>query len=1349
MRWGGRIAAITANIMVALLALIVPAMAAQPILPELVPSGRTFSVGFGTIDTSVIATATDIAGNAYMVGQTNAATAVVVFGKDANGQDVGFGGSSGMTFVVKYDPAGVVLWATKLASDIANQAVTGIALSGGTTPTVYVTGWLSTTSKTFGMPGNIFTVAPLPNPDAATPIPYVVKIAGDTGTLAWAEGFGIPGLQLKPSNVAVSSDGANIYLVGAGDGSSGAPVVNYNGTTGAFLVRIDETTLNSPVRGSLVPYVADTGGSVTLTSAAVAASGDVFAVGTVQGANLVLPTGFPNLTTGAGLLAGYDASLATEKVLANVSGTGFVPAMLSSVTTQGTDIYYTGTWRGGNLILPETGGGGNLILSSTGSDIYGFVAKASITDITAQTANGRNVIWAVPFGGVGVNMVSPDTASFVAGIQPAPVAVDASGNVSVAMISNGAADPASPAVIRVGNARNIVVARLSSGGAFIDGISMGADAGFVLGSASGVAASGLFTLGGKMTTAFTVPSLQHSIDPADGLLLRTAPTYTLTAAKDGTGTGKVTSDVGGIDCGTACTSTTLNAGTSVTLTAVADAGSTFAGWAGVCTGATSPISITLNSAATCTATFTLNTTPPPTPTPMPPAPPPPFVVAPPATIENASTVGSGSGSLSFASSFTNNANLTFSAAPSGGGSLPSWLSFDPASVSFNFNVPLPPDLPIQPLAAGDTRTGRADARATWSNTVYPMLLRVAQLPVVLTATDRTTGQSYASTIQMSFYAPRNPVAISAVSMSLDRALGNKSSGRSALSFDGGQMLFETASTNLFAASPSPYGDIVRYHGLSGARDRLSQTAIPGGGVANGADGQSSSPAVSADGAYGAFASDAPGVSETPAGGKRQVYRVSLAYPRVALNPAVTPAPLMVSVTAAGVAGNGTSDNPSASQDGRYVAFDSTATNLAAGLDGTRRVWRKDLSTGELAQVGVGSNPSISWDGRFVAFEAAGQVQLKDLTTGNVRSVGAGTSARLSARADRVAFVQSSKVVQVELATGVTRQVGDGDQPAMSADGRFVAFRSVGANGNGFTQVWLRDVERGVTALVTQTAAGAGGNGNSLFPSVSGDGAQVGFVSAASDLVNGSPTGIQAYVAANPLPLPEKTGYWYLASSNSGQGWLMERWGNQAYVAGLVYDAAGQASWASGFCQVTGLTCAGTLVSRSGGAAFGAASGPSPVAGAGVAFSLATSEDGRSTTLKVGEGAAQTLTMFPIGGTATTGFAGLPQAGWWMETGSTGGNGYFIAVDTQPQADGSVRQIAYVSILTFDLSGRPVWYSSQAALGSDLGFAGTLMQYGAPSGVSAIGQLRIAFTGSDTALINLPNGRTAAIGRFRF
>lgn len=76
----------------------------------------------------------------------------------------------------------------------------------------------------------------------------------------------------------------------------------------------------------------------------------------------------------------------------------------------------------------------------------------------------------------------------------------------------------------------------------------------------------------------------------------------LTVNKGGAGSGTVTSSPAGISCGSGCSST-FSSGTSVTLTANADSGSTFSGWAGGgCTG-TGMCSITMTAATTVTATF--------------------------------------------------------------------------------------------------------------------------------------------------------------------------------------------------------------------------------------------------------------------------------------------------------------------------------------------------------------------------------------------------------------------------------------------------------------------------------------------------------------------------------------------------------------------------------------------------------------------------------------------------------------------------------------------------------------------------------------------------------------------------
>jgi hypothetical protein len=80
-------------------------------------------------------------------------------------------------------------------------------------------------------------------------------------------------------------------------------------------------------------------------------------------------------------------------------------------------------------------------------------------------------------------------------------------------------------------------------------------------------------------------------------------TYTLTVSKTGAGAGSITSIPAGIDCGAAC-SADFTEGTVVTLTATADAASTFTGWSGACTGSGTCV-VTMDAAKQVTANFDL------------------------------------------------------------------------------------------------------------------------------------------------------------------------------------------------------------------------------------------------------------------------------------------------------------------------------------------------------------------------------------------------------------------------------------------------------------------------------------------------------------------------------------------------------------------------------------------------------------------------------------------------------------------------------------------------------------------------------------------------------------------------
>jgi Tol biopolymer transport system component len=80
------------------------------------------------------------------------------------------------------------------------------------------------------------------------------------------------------------------------------------------------------------------------------------------------------------------------------------------------------------------------------------------------------------------------------------------------------------------------------------------------------------------------------------------------SADIGTGVGSVTSDVGGINCGSICAADFADA-TVVTLTATPAAGFAFLGWAGDCAGTTSPCQVTMDRARHVTASFGVPTYP--------------------------------------------------------------------------------------------------------------------------------------------------------------------------------------------------------------------------------------------------------------------------------------------------------------------------------------------------------------------------------------------------------------------------------------------------------------------------------------------------------------------------------------------------------------------------------------------------------------------------------------------------------------------------------------------------------------------------------------------------------------------
>lgn len=220
-------------------------------------------------------------------------------------------------------------------------------------------------------------------------------------------------------------------------------------------------------------------------------------------------------------------------------------------------------------------------------------------------------------------------------------------------------------------------------------------------------------------------------------------------------------------------------------------------------------------------------------------------------------------------------------------------------------------------------------------------------------------------------------------------------------------------------------------------------------------------------------------------------------------------------------GGGVPDHPSSqadvSADGRYVVFQSEASNLVANDVNPHNLYGRDIflhdrltaatilvSAGPLGESANGnsSSPSISADGRFVVFlSRAGNLAADPNLTGGddifVRDLQSGITERISVALDDMLGANQSCL----------------DQPAISDDGRFVAFTCFASNlvANDFNgnaaDIFVRDRLGGTTTLIsTGLPAGVGANSDVNTPSISADGRYVAFHGPASNLVAGDANG---------------------------------------------------------------------------------------------------------------------------------------------------------------------------------------------------------------------------------------------------
>ena len=366
--------------------------------------------------------------------------------------------------------------------------------------------------------------------------------------------------------------------------------------------------------------------------------------------------------------------------------------------------------------------------------------------------------------------------------------------------------------------------------------------------------------------------------------------------------------------------------------------------------------------------------------------------------------------------------------------------------------------------------------------------------------------------------------------------------------DNGHVAFATYSTGLGFTDANDDSDVV-VATAPGANVLVSRTT--GGAAGNAA---SDSPAMSADGRWVAFRSDATDLGVSDTNGVSDVYLLDRDPSADGLDGADR-ALTRVSQPTGGGQANGASDQPAiaVTPQGVFVAFRSAATNLTPpDRNHVADVFVRNVGTGATTRVSVGANgleangpsgnPALGGTASelVVAFESlADNLALPDDGNGVMdvfaRVVGAAPQTKLvsigmsgqlanaasydpTTTADGATIAFASDATNLVFsdtngwtdvftwtATGLTRTFtanGRSDQPALSGDGRALAVRTFGvgtADTNGVRDVYLVDLLNGTLVISSVSDARVLGNGRSEQPAVSTKGEYVAFRSDATNL----------------------------------------------------------------------------------------------------------------------------------------------------------------------------------------------------------------------------------------------------------
>ncbi len=366
-----------------------------------------------------------------------------------------------------------------------------------------------------------------------------------------------------------------------------------------------------------------------------------------------------------------------------------------------------------------------------------------------------------------------------------------------------------------------------------------------------------------------------------------------------------------------------------------------------------------------------------------------------------------------------------------------------------------------------------------------------------------------------------PAVTTRVSVSSTGGDASGPSFRPGMSGDEVLVAFESAAANLVSTGCTTGITQIFLRDLSAVTTTC--VSVGPGGVP--ADSPCSAPAMSADGRYVVFQTQATNLlpMPLPPNTQFQIYRRDRLLDETNL----------VSVATGGGPADAKCLNPSISSNGRFVGFESVATNLVSSgcTTGIRQIFVRDLVAGATSCVSVGplgepgngasQRPRLSADGSVVTFESSA-----------TNLVGSGCTTGIPQIFVRDLAARATTCVSV--APDGTPGNGASGRPALSGDGKFVAFQSVATNlapecPIPISQIYLRNLPIEATTCLTVGSDGLPGSGPSLQPALSGDGQIIVFESTATNLVpSGCTTGVSQVFVRNRV-----TGATTCASASGG------------------------------------------------------------------------------------------------------------------------------------------------------------------------------------------------------------------------